>query len=59
LARYSVLKIIFHKVRLSFHNFKTIKTIEPKSSKQTLVPQQCIHLDHIWVQLSIHVHFTG
>jgi len=36
----------FCKVRLIFHNFKTTKTIESKLSKQTLVPQLCIHLDH-------------
>jgi len=53
------LKDRFRQVRLSFYNFNTIKTIEPKSSKQTLVPQLCIHLDQIWVQLSIHVRFTG
>jgi len=41
------LKIIFDKVRLSFSNFKTIETIEPKPSKQTLVPQLCKHLGHI------------
>jgi len=32
------LKVRFQQVRLSFYNFKTIKTIEPKSSKQTQVP---------------------
>ena len=42
-----VLKIIFDKVRLSFYNFEIIGTIESKLSKQVLVPQLCIHLDHI------------
>jgi len=53
------LKDRFRQVRISFYNFKTIKTIEPKLSIQTLVPQLCIHLDHIWVKLSIHVRFTS
>jgi len=58
-ARYSVLKIIFDKVRLSFHNFKTTMAIESKLRKQTQLPQLCIHINHIWVQLCIHARFTG
>ena len=59
MAKQSALKTIFDKVRLSFYIFKTIETIESKLSKQVLVPQLCIHLDRIWVQLYIHVCFTG
>jgi len=44
---YPNLKTIFDKVRLPFYNFKTIETIEPKPSKQTLMPKLCIHLYHI------------
>jgi len=46
---YSVLKIIFDKDRLSFHNFKTTTVIESKLRKQTQLPQVCIHINHIWV----------
>ena len=35
------------KVRLIFHNFETTMTIEPKLSKQTQLPQLCVHMDHI------------
>jgi len=37
------------KVRLIFHNFKTTKTIEPKTKQTTQFPQLCIHINHIWV----------
>jgi len=34
-------------------------TIEPKLSKQTQLPQLCVHLNHNCVKLHIHVCFTG
>jgi len=46
-ARYSLLKTIFDKVRLSCHKFKTIVAIQLKLSKKALMPQLCIHFDHI------------
>jgi len=33
--------------------------IESKLRKQTQLPQLCIHINHIWVYLCIHVRFIG